>query len=150
MNKRSIAIVVACAVWVAACTAQKQEATKVSDSNQKGSDLAAKIARFAPTELSADVSALSEGDRKALDKLIEAARYMDSIFFRQVWSGNEASKKTLEADTSPEGAERYHYFLINKGPWSRLDHDEPFVDGVPRDKPPQGGFYPDDITKDEF
>src|SRR5262249_44636447 len=93
---------------------------------------------------------LPDGDRKALDKLIEAAKYMDSIFFRQVWSGNEALKKTLEADTSPAGAERYHYFLINKGPWSRPDQNEPFIDGVPREKPPQGGFYPDDIKKDEF
>src|SRR5262249_15080581 len=48
------------------------------------------------------------------------------------------------------GAERYHYFVINKGPWSRPDQNEPFVDGAPREKPPQGGFYPDDITKDEF
>ena len=39
--------------------------------------------------------------------------------------------------------------MINKGPWSQLDDDEPFIDGVPP-KPPQADFYPDDITKDEF
>lgn len=48
------------------------------------------------------------------------------------------------------GQERLHYFLINDGPWSRLDNNEPFIDGVPSEKPPQANFYLDDITKDEF
>ncbi|HMG33118.1 MAG TPA: hypothetical protein VKM94_04200 [Blastocatellia bacterium] len=150
MNNRLVAVVAACVISIAACSTPKQEATKVSDSNPQQNPLAAKIARFAPTEITAGISTLSEGDRKALDKLIEAAKYMDSIFFRQVWSGNESLKKTLEAEKSPVGSERYHYFLINKGPWSRVDHNEPFIDGVPYEKPPQAGFYPDDITKDEF
>jgi hypothetical protein len=136
------------AVFVA-CTAQK-EAPKVSESKAPADSLAAKIRRFAPTDLSADTSRLSEGDRKALDKLIEAAKLFDPLFLRQVWSGNEALLKKLEADTSPEGRERLHYFMINKGPWSRLDKNEPFIDGVPHEKPPQAGFYPDDMTKDEF
>ena len=34
------------------------------------------------------------------------------------------------------GRARLHYFLLNKGPWSRLDHNEPFVPGAPP-KPPQ-------------
>jgi hypothetical protein len=41
-----------------------------------------------------------------------------------------------------------HYFLINKGPWSRLDHNEPFILGVPP-KPPQANFYPAGATKEE-
>ena len=114
------------------------------------STLAAKIRRFAATDITADTSHLSEGDRKALDKLIEAARILDSLYLRQTWSGAEALHKKLEADTTPEGRERLHYFLINKGPWSRLDKNEPFIDGVPHEKPPQSGFYPDDISKDEF
>lgn len=114
------------------------------------SPLASKINRFAPTELTADISHLSEGDRNALGKLIAAARLMDPLFLRQVWSGNEALGKKLEADTSPEGRERLHYFMINRGPWSRLDQNEAFIDGVPREKPLQAGFYPDDITRAEF
>ena len=30
----------------------------------------------------------------------------------------------LVRDQTPEGRARLHYFLINKGPWSRLDHDQ--------------------------
>ncbi|MGH9871832.1 MAG: dipeptidyl-peptidase 3 family protein [Pyrinomonadaceae bacterium] len=113
-------------------------------------DLAKKIARFAPTTLTANTAALSPGDRKALNKIIEAARLLDPLFLRQVWSGNDELYKKLAADKSAVGRQRLHYFLINDGPWSRLDNNEPFIEGVPREKPPQANFYPDDITKDEF
>jgi Peptidase family M49 len=108
------------------------------------------IARFAPTEVTADTSKLSPGDQQALNKIIQAARLMDDIFLRQVWSGNVDLKARLEADKSPLGQARLHYFMINKGPWSRLDHNKPFVPGAPAEKPPEAGFYPDHLTKDEF
>ncbi|MGI9065531.1 MAG: dipeptidyl-peptidase 3 family protein [Pyrinomonadaceae bacterium] len=113
-------------------------------------ELAKTIRRFSPTLLTADTSRLSAGDRKALQKIIEAARLMDPLFLRQVWSGNEALKMKLEADKSAVGGKRLHYFLINDGPWSRLDSNEPFIEGVPREKPPHANFYPDDINKEEF
>jgi hypothetical protein len=113
-------------------------------------ELAKKISRFAPTTLTANTARLSAGDRKALNKVIEAARLLDPLFLRQVWSGNDELHKKLEADKSAVGRQRLHYFLINDGPWSRLDENEPFIEGVPRQKPPHANFYPDDITKDEF
>jgi hypothetical protein len=113
-------------------------------------ELAKKISRFAPTILTANTATLSPGDRKALAKIIEAARLLDPLFLRQVWSGNVEMQKKLEADTSAAGRQRLNYFLINDGPWSRLDNNEPFIAGAPSEKPPYAGFYPDDITKDEF
>ena len=113
-------------------------------------ELTKKIARFAPTTLTADTARLSPGDRKALSKIIAAARLLDPLFLRQVWSGNDELYKKLAADKSALGRQRLHYFLINDGPWSRLDNNEPFIEGVPREKPAPAGFYPDGITKDEF
>ncbi len=113
-------------------------------------DLAAKIARFAPTVVKADTSRLSPGDAKALQKILEAAKLMDAIYLRQVWSGNVAMQARLGADESPAGIELLRYFRLNVGPWSRLDGNEPFVDGAPVKKPVGAGFYPEDMTKDEF
>jgi hypothetical protein len=113
-------------------------------------ELARKIARFAPTTLTADTSKLTAKDRQALDKIIAAAKLLDPLFLRQVWSGNEALLKKLEADKSAAGRQRLHYFLINDGPWSRLDEKEPFIDGVPREKPVGANYYPEDMTKEEF
>src|SRR6185369_10390004 len=118
--------------------------------NGGDADLARKIARFAPTTLTADVSKLTPKDRQALDKIIEAAKLLDPLFLRQVWTGNDALEKKLRADKSAAGQERLHYFYINDGPWSRLDSNEPFVEGVPHEKPANANYYPDDMTKDEF
>ncbi|HEX7996971.1 MAG TPA: hypothetical protein VF528_01040 [Pyrinomonadaceae bacterium] len=114
------------------------------------SALAAKIRRFAPTVITADTSKLSPADRKALSKIIEAARLLNPLFLRQVWNGNLALEQKLMQDQSVAGRERLHYFRINNGPWSRLDNKEPFIEGVPKEKPPQASYYPDDMTKEEF
>jgi hypothetical protein len=124
-----------------------------SQKKQNGSEdpeLAKKIARFAPTQLKADTAHLSPGDRQALEKIIQAAKLFDPLFLRQVWSGNAELEKKLQADKTTPGRQRLHYFYINDGPWSRLDNKEPFIEGVPHEKPPQANAYPDDITKDEF
>jgi len=105
-------------------------------------------ARYAPVELRVDVSGLAASERRALAKLVEAARIMDALFLRQVWSGNEALLLRLAADPSPLGAARLALFLRNKGPWDRLDDDAPFVPGVPP-KPAGASFYPAGSTKDE-
>ena len=112
--------------------------------------LAKKIRRFAPTVLTANTSHLSPGDRKALKKIIEAAKLFDPLFLRQVWHGNDELYQKLAADKTLAGRQRLHYFLINDGPWSRLDDKEPFIEGVPRIKPEHANYYPDDLTRDEF
>jgi hypothetical protein len=105
------------------------------------------IKRFAPVEISADISQLPAGERKALAKLIRAGWIMDSLFLRQVWAGNESMLLELLQDQTPAGRLRLHYFLVNKGPWSRLDHNESFIPGAPK-KPEGAGFYPEGATKE--
>ena len=113
-------------------------------------ELRAMIARYMPTVITADTRALSDGDRRALQVLIKAAAVMDSLFLRQVWSENVATKNRLAADTSEDGQLRYRYFLINMGPWSSLDHGSAFIGGVPAHHPPYANFYPADMTREEF
>jgi hypothetical protein len=107
-------------------------------------------ARFAPVTLTYDQSHLSEGDRKALGKLIEAARIMNFVFMDQLWKGDRALFSQLQKDTSPEGKARLHYFWLNKGPWSDLDGHAAFLPGTPARKPPGANFYPEDMTREEF
>src|SRR5215475_10312710 len=97
--------------------------TPLIGQKQTGSDpeLARKIARFAPTTMTADTSKLTPKDRQALNKIIAAAKLLDPLFLRQVWSGNDALEKKLLADKTAAGRQRPHYFYINDGPWSRLD-----------------------------
>ena len=106
-------------------------------------------ARFAPTDISADLSKLSDADRRVLAKLVEASKIVDGLFLRQAWAGNDAMLADLARDESPEGRARLHYFLINKGPWSRLDHNAPFVPGAP-EKPAGANYYPESASKAEL
>jgi hypothetical protein len=108
------------------------------------------IARFAPAELKVNTSALSAGDKQALQKLIEAARVIDGLFLTQRWSGNAALRAQLQKDSSALGKARLHYFDLNKGPWSELDGQIAFLPGVPSRKPLGANFYPEDMSKDEF
>jgi len=103
-------------------------------------------ARFAPTDITADLSKLSDADRRVLGKLVEASKIIDALFLRQVWSGNNELLMQLARDESPAGRARLHYFLINKGPWSRLDHNASFIPGVPP-KPAGASYYPETASK---
>jgi hypothetical protein len=107
-------------------------------------------ARFAPTAMPVDISALSAGDRRALVKLIAAARILNDLILEQRWSGNLAEYAKLRQDPSPLGKARLHYFWLNKGPWSEIDDHRAFVPDVPAKNPPGGNFYPEDMTKAEF
>jgi len=106
-------------------------------------------ARFAPVEISAQVSNLPANERRALIKLLRAARVMDALFLRQVWAGNTSLLLDLIKDRTPVGEARLRYFLINKGPWSRLDHNAAFIPGVP-EKPAAANYYPAGVSKKEI
>ena len=105
--------------------------------------------RFAPTNIRVDLTTLSAADKKVLAKLVEASQIMDAIFLRQVWAGNEAMLIDLAQQQSIEGRARLHYFLLNKGPWDRLDHNKAFVPRAP-EKPAGANFYPDGANKAEI
>jgi len=111
--------------------------------------LDAMLARFAPVDIGADVSSMPANERKALAKLVEASRAIDAIFLRQSWAGNEPLLLRLEADASALGRARLSYFMLNKGPWSRVDLNRAFIPGVPVEKPGGANFYPERATKAE-
>jgi hypothetical protein len=119
-------------------------------STPDAAELKRMAARFAPTEMKVDTSALSAGDQQALVKLIEAARVLNTLFMEQLWSGNLALYKKLQQDKTPLGQARLHYFWINKSPWSEIDGHKAFVPGVPEHQPLGANFYPEDMTKEQF
>ena len=111
-------------------------------------ELQAMTARYAPVEVRVDASALPANERQSLIRVIQAAQILDAIYLRQVSAQNESRLLALLDDRTPVGDARLSYFLLNKGPWSELDEDRPFLPGVPA-KPPQANFYPADATRTE-
>ncbi|MES2900365.1 MAG: hypothetical protein V4723_11595 [Pseudomonadota bacterium] len=117
-------------------------------------ELGAMAKRYAPVDLTADVSGLSAGDRKAIAKLIEAAQVIDTLQLRQRWADNEKLMAALRRDRSPLGKARLDYFWLNKGPWSILDGNLAFMPAdyagikIPAKKPAGANFYPAGATKE--
>jgi hypothetical protein len=109
----------------------------------------AQLNKYAVVDITYDESLLSESDKLALDKLVEAAKYMDEIFLRQVYGLNPELHAELLTGTDPAYPTLLEYFTINFGPFDRLDNDKPFINlNIP--KPAGANYYPEDITKMEF
>ena len=107
------------------------------------SALAEKVAQYTPVRLTADVSKLSDRERRMLPLLIDAAAAIDTMYRQQYYPQLDS----LLSATHDSSTRRY--IEINYGPWDRLDDDRPFLEGVgPR--PPGAALYPPDVTKDEF
>ena len=128
----------------AGCISGKGEVKKEIDVDA----LRTELAKLAPIEIKADLSGLSEGDRAALEKILEASTIMDELFLRQVYSGNVEIRERLQASTDPADKVALELFKIMYGPYNRLDHDKPFLDVPP--KPAGANYYPEDMTKEEF
>jgi hypothetical protein len=115
------------------------------------SDIEQRLAKFSPTPLQADLSAVSPEDRRVLDLLVQAARQMDEIFLRQVWAGNPEMRDKIAAWTDQDGKAAVaarEFYELNFGPWDRLDGFKPFLGDKPH--PEGAGYYPEDMTKLEF
>ena len=109
------------------------------------------LARLPRTPVDFDHALLDARESRTLAELIEASRPMGDIFLRQVSEKNPALRRRLTGEAahgSPGAAGALALFRINAGPWDRLDGNAPFI-GTAR-KPPGAGFYPADMTKEEF
>jgi hypothetical protein len=151
MRSSFVAALTACTLGATAAVAAPQESTGSGASATDltiAPDVEARLAKFARVEIAADLSALSAGDRALLADLIAAARELDPIFRRQVWAGNAALEAEVAKLTGPGSEATKQLFRLMQGPWDRIDEERPFVGVKP--KPPGAGFYPEDMSKEEF
>jgi hypothetical protein len=98
---------------------------------------------YATVRLTADLSNLTDNQRKMIPILIDASIIMDDLFWQQSW-GSKRSFVRLFNDP-----DKRRFVEINYGPWDRLANEEPFIDGF-GPKPLGARFYPEDMTKEEF
>jgi len=112
-------------------------------------DTPARVAQLPRTTVDYDRTLLSDSDRAVVAKLIDAAKQIDEIYWRQVSEENPKWREQLakQASDSPLDRAAYDLFIANKGPWDRLKSDEPFIGTMK--KPEGAAFYPSDMTKEE-
>jgi len=105
--------------------------------------LATQIAEYAEVTLTTDMSTLTESEKAVVAKLIEAAKIMDDLFWKQAYGDKEGLLSSIDMPNMKRLAE------INYGPWNRLAGNSPFVPGV-SEKPKGANYYPADMTTAEF
>lgn len=124
------------------CSQNKESNEKAIQKPEK-TEIEKKLDTYIKVKLTADLSGLSQNEKKMIPILIRAARIMDDIFWKQAYGDKEAFLGNITDKDLKQ------YGLINYGPWDRLDDNKAFIQGVGV-KPEGANFYPIDMTKEEF
>ena len=113
-----------------------------------------RLRQLPKTVIDYDRTLLNDNERAVVAKLIEASKFIDEIFWRQVSEDNPQYRQQLAAQVTRSDRDRaaYEYFIANKGRWDTLKENEPFVEpfGEKGHKPEGAAFYPADLTKEEM
>ena len=135
---------------LAACGTPTEQASQeaVPEGPAIAPDVAERLAQFVPTDLTVDLDSVTPADRAVLVELLGAAEIMDEIFLRQVWVDNPHMRGELDSASGANIDDARAYFKVNFGPWDRLAEFEPFIGEMPH--PDGAGFYPVDMTREEF
>ena len=148
ITKSLVMILVAALVLLSGCKAKKEKEESPVSPMSKTPDIKERLAKFTPTEMTFPMDILSAEDRQVLEKLVAAARGIDTIFWKQAYSEGLALKARLEKSTEPADQDYLHFLKINFGPFDRQDGNKPFLGTAA--KPAGSGFYPPELTKQEF
>ena len=147
ISKLSIAVALAATVGLSACgKAPEQQAANTAKQGEvvATADAVNRFDIYTPVTLSADLSHLSDNQKKMVAILIDASKIMDELFWQQA-----TGKGSVDSLEGIEDEKLKQFVDINYGPWDRLNGDKPFVQGV-TDKPLGAGFYPQNMSKEEF
>jgi hypothetical protein len=100
--------------------------------------------RAPDTPINVDASYLSDEDRQVVNVLIQAAQLMTPVYQRQMITNYDEVRAQVAAKNDPALLAR---FDRNMGPWDGFDSEKPFFGGA---KPAGVGYYPADLSKDQF
>jgi hypothetical protein len=123
---------------IAACSGGAGDGTEASDPQ-------AQLSVLAEIEMAPDTSYLSEEEREVVNLIMQASAYMTEIYQRQRVPDYPAMREQVAA-SGDEWA--LTMFDRNFGPWNEMDELEPFWGDAAM--PEGAGFYPADLTREEF
>ncbi|OYX66406.1 MAG: hypothetical protein B7Y88_04530 [Sphingomonadales bacterium 32-64-17] len=124
---------------VAACSSGGEPA------EQGGYDMLASRASIVPVEMEVDTSYLTDEEKQVVNKLIEASQLMSEIYLRQRGADLPAMREEIAATDDGDTLEM---FDRNFGPWDSVADNKPFYGDA--EWPEGAGFYPADLTREEF
>jgi hypothetical protein len=119
-----------------------------SGNSQIVSDLAQRVAKFQRVEMPFHSAAFTARENQMVEKLVDACRYLEDIFWRQTDPEALTMYLSLAQSKRPEDELLRQYLWINASRFDLIDEHKPFVGSGPM--PPGGGFYPEGLTRAEI
>jgi len=144
----SLALIGAISFLIISCGGNKTE--DAMETNPRLAELQALVDEYAPIKVEADISHLTERERLLIAKLAEAAKVCDDLFWLQSSHDALATREAVSAMNDAEGQLLQQLVNIYYGPYNKMDEYKRFVGEGPDRRPEGGGFYPLDMTKEEF
>lgn len=135
------------AILLAACQSQTDSGNSVPVNITQAPqyDVAGQYGKFAEVQMNPDTSFLSESETAVVNKLIEASDYLSKIYLRQRGQNYPQLREEIKANGT---ADQLAMFDLHFGPCDGLEAGAVFYGDTPC--PKGAGFYPVDMSKDEF
>jgi hypothetical protein len=149
------ALLVVCFILPITISAQKEN-KPMTGSAAKGAesagmqvvpDLEQRLAKFRRVEMPFHSAGLTAREVKLVEKLVDASRYLEEIYWRQIDPDGLTLYESLATSKNPKDEDLRRYLWINASRFDLLDDDKPFVGTAPM--APGRGFYPQNLTRDQ-
>jgi hypothetical protein len=107
-------------------------------------DLDKRLARFVPVNMPFNSQGLSQREVQLVNKLVEAARWLDSIYWRQSDPEALSMVQQLQGSENSQDKDLLRMLLINGSRWDLVDENKTFV-GTEKISPGRG-YFPKGLT----
>ena len=111
-------------------------------------DLDQRLAKFRRVEMPFHSASLTAREVKMVDKLVDASRYLEQIYWRQIDPDGLTLYESLASSQNPQDEMLRRYLWINACRFDLLENNQPFVGTTP--VPPGRGFYPQNLTREQI
>jgi hypothetical protein len=142
----AIALIVA-----GACGRSPEQATRTGAAPARADvppDLEKRLARWKPVPMPFAMEKLAERERRLVEKLIEACRPIEDIFWQQSDPEGAALYNTLASSADPRDKAVRRLLWVNGARFDLLDENRPFVGKGAM--PPGRALYPQGLTRAEI
>jgi Peptidase family M49 len=111
-------------------------------------DLDKRLAKWRPVRMAFNTKGLAAKEIKMVEKLVDACRRLDEIYWRQSDPEGLSLYQTLAGSSKPPDVALRRFLRINGSRFDLLDENRPFVGKEPM--PPGHGLYPRDLTRERI
>jgi hypothetical protein len=146
----AVVLVIASSPFLVFSQTHSQAAVKKSPSADPvvAPDLKQRLARFREVQMPFHNGDYSAREQQLVAKLVDACRYLDAIYWRQIDPEGLELYQSLEKTADAKSADLRRYLWINGSRFDLVDGNKPFVGSEP--DPPGRGFYPQGLTRDQI